>query len=127
MGSKKDYKDVDKFFKAPWTTNQKAWGLIHDFYHMVLTYMDEKGISKADLARKLGKSRASVSQMFNRTPNLTIKKMVEITEAVGVEVKIQMENFEKDKREKSDSYMAEHYKTSVRENKKTSDSLEKIG
>ena len=65
--------------------------------------------------------------MFNRTPNLTIKKMVEITEAVGVELRIQIKIFEKNKREKTDTYMAERYKTSVRENKRTSNGLEKIG
>lgn len=121
MSLKKDYKDVDRFFKAPLTPNQKAWALIHEFYHIILTYMKEKGISKADLARKLGKSRASVSQMFNKTPNLTIKKMTEIADAVGVEVKIQIKDFEKNKREKSDIYMTERYKTSVRENNGTSD------
>lgn len=98
MNSKKDYKDVDKFFKAPLTSNQKAWMLIHEFYHIVLSYMKEKGISKADLARKLGKSRASVSQMFNKTPNLTIKKMVEIADAIGIDIKVYTDDLEEYKR-----------------------------
>jgi len=98
MSSKKDYKDVDKFFRAPLTPNQKAWSLIHEFYHIILTYMKEREISKADLARKLGKSRASISQMFNKTPNLTIKKMAEIADAVGIDVKIYTENLEEYKR-----------------------------
>ncbi|MFO7980323.1 MAG: helix-turn-helix transcriptional regulator [Candidatus Aminicenantes bacterium] len=125
MSSKKNYKDVDKFFKAPLTPNQKAWMLIHEFYHIILSYMKENGISKADLARKLGKSRASVSQMFNKTPNLTIKKMTEIADAVGVEVKIKTEDLEKKNREKSDSYMTEGFKTSVRESNIRSDDWEK--
>jgi len=107
MSSKKDYKDVESFFKSPLTPNQKAWRLIHEFYHGILTYMDEKGITRADLARKLGKSRASVSKMFNKTPNLTIKKMTEIADAVGIEVKIQIKDFKKNKREKSDDFIAQ--------------------
>jgi transcriptional regulator with XRE-family HTH domain len=67
------------------SAEEKAWGMILDYYHFILTYMDENNISKADLARNLNKSRASVSQMFNKTPNITIKKMVEIADAVGVD------------------------------------------
>lgn len=100
MSSKKEYKDVDNFFKAQLTPNQKAWSIIHEFYHIILTYMEKKKITKADLARKLGKSRASVSKMFNKTPNLTVKKMVEIADAIGVELNIDIHDLEKYKRKK---------------------------
>ena len=86
--SRDSFQEFEEFFKAPTTTNQKAWGVIHDFYHMVLTYMNQHGITKADLARRLGKSRAAVSHMFNKTPNLTIKKMVEISDAIGLDIKL---------------------------------------
>lgn len=78
----------EDFFNRPPTINQKAWGLINDFYHMLLTYMEKNKISQADLARKLGKSRSAISQMFSKTPNLTIKKMVEIADAIGLRLKI---------------------------------------
>ncbi len=100
MSSKKEYKDIDRFFGDPLTPNQKAWGLIHEFYHIVLTYMEEKNISKADLARKLGKSRASISQMFNKTPNLTVKKMVEIADVIGIDLNISTDDLEKYKSKK---------------------------
>ena len=41
--------------------------------------MKKRKISKSSLAKKLGKSRSAVSQMFNKTPNITIKKMVLVT------------------------------------------------
>jgi hypothetical protein len=53
---------------------------------MVLSYMEEEGISKADLAKRLGKTRSAVTQMFNKTPNITIKKMVEIADAIGIDI-----------------------------------------
>jgi transcriptional regulator with XRE-family HTH domain len=68
--------------------NRRAWGIINEFYHYLLTYMDANNISRADLARRAGKSRSAVSQMFNKTPNLTIRKMVEIADAVGLEIEI---------------------------------------
>ena len=89
--SKDILKEVEDFFAAPPTPNQKAWGIIHDFYDIALTYMkkkEPKEITKADLARKLGKSRSAITQMFNKTPNLTIKKMVEIADAIGFDINL---------------------------------------
>ncbi|MCK4447466.1 MAG: helix-turn-helix transcriptional regulator [Candidatus Marinimicrobia bacterium] len=79
---------INKIFATPPDSNQKAWGIIHDFYHYVLTYMEKNKITKAYLARKLGKSRAAISQMFNKTPNITVMKMVEIADAIGVDLSI---------------------------------------
>jgi len=79
---------INELFAAEPDAEQKAWGIIHDFYHYVLTYMEKNKITKADLARKLGKSRAAISQMFNKTPNITVIKMVEIADAVGVDLSV---------------------------------------
>lgn len=86
--SKNIFKEIGDFFEAEPTSNQKAWGLIHDFYHLVLTHMENNGITKAALARRLNKSRSAISQMFNKTPNISIKKMVEIADAVEMEINI---------------------------------------
>ena len=56
------FSDVETFFESPATAEEKAWGMIHDFYHLVLTYMEEQQISKADLSKRLGKSRSAISQ-----------------------------------------------------------------
>ena len=92
------YNEIDDFFSQPQTENQKAWGIIHDFYHQILTYMEENNITKAELAKRLGKSRAAISQMFNKTPNITLLKMIEIANAVGVEINIET-NYFREKRE----------------------------
>lgn len=110
--SKDILKEVEDFFAAPPTSNQKAWGIIHDFYNLALTYMknkEPKEITKADLARKLGKSRSAISQMFNKTPNLTIKKMVEIADAIGFEFRISSNNIEV-KEEKVKYIIVVHHK-----------------
>ena len=84
MNSEELYNKIQAEFLED-TPNRKAWGIIHDFYHLLLTYMDGQGITRAELARRTGKSRSAISQMFNKTPNLTIRKMVEISDAVGLE------------------------------------------
>lgn len=81
-------KEINDFFSRKPDAEQKAWGIINMFYHMVLTKMEKENMSRADLAKKLNVSRASVSQMFNKTPNLSIKKMVEIAESVNLELSI---------------------------------------
>jgi transcriptional regulator with XRE-family HTH domain len=88
MSLKNLYKDVEDFFKSPLTKEEKAWNLIHDFYHLILTRMEEKRISRSDLAKQLNRSKSSVSQMFNKTPNITVTKMVEIADVVGLDLKI---------------------------------------
>lgn len=83
--------ELKNIFSKPKTTNQVAWEIIHDYYHLIFTYMDNNNITKADLARKLSVSRAAVSQMFNKTPNITVKKMVEIASAIGVKIKFNLD------------------------------------
>lgn len=82
------FKDVEELFASPANTDEKAWGAIHDFYHLVLTYMEAHQISKADLSKRLGTSRSAITQMFNKTPNITLKKMIEIADAIGIDIHI---------------------------------------
>lgn len=82
--------EIDDFFEKSPTVNQKAWGVIHDFYNSILTYMENSDISKAELARRLNKSRASITQLFNKTPNVSLKKMIEIVDGIGLELKIDL-------------------------------------
>jgi transcriptional regulator with XRE-family HTH domain len=86
--SKSSLQEIEEIFSEAPSINQKAWGIINDFYHFILSRMENEGISKADLANRLGISRSAISQMFNKTPNLTIKKMVEIADSVGVDLTI---------------------------------------
>ncbi|MBN2834138.1 MAG: nucleotidyltransferase domain-containing protein [Candidatus Delongbacteria bacterium] len=86
--SKDIYQDVEDFFNAEPTANEKAWSLIHDFYNLILSEMKVKGIKQIDIANKLGTSKAAVSKMLKNTPNITIKKMVELAEVVGLELKL---------------------------------------
>ncbi len=101
-------KEIDDFFSQPQTAHQKAWGIIHDFYHQILTFMEENNITKSDLARRLGKSRSAMTQMFNKTPNISILKMVEIASAIGVELNFSTDYFDtkhKSKRTKHIEYV----------------------
>ncbi|MCK4640958.1 MAG: helix-turn-helix transcriptional regulator [Candidatus Marinimicrobia bacterium] len=86
--SKNSLKEINEFFSAEPDAEDKAWIIIDEFYHYVATFMKTNNISRADLARRLDKSRAAVSQMFNKTPNISVIKMVEIADAIGVDLSI---------------------------------------
>jgi transcriptional regulator with XRE-family HTH domain len=45
--------------------------------------MEQQGISKAELARRLGKSRAYVTKMLHGNANFTIDSLVRIARALG--------------------------------------------
>lgn len=86
--SKNILEEIDDLFDQPPTANQRAWGIINEFYHLILTHMEKQNITKAELAKKLGKSRSAISQMFNKTPNITVRKMVEIANSIGLDFDI---------------------------------------
>jgi Helix-turn-helix. len=48
--------------------------------------MTEKGVSKSDLARRIGKSPAYITKVMSGDANLTIESMVMLSRAVGSEV-----------------------------------------
>jgi len=50
--------------------------------------MEKQKITKAELAKKLGRSRSAISQMFNKTPNITVRKMVEIADSIGLDIDV---------------------------------------
>ncbi|MDD3045404.1 MAG: helix-turn-helix transcriptional regulator [Candidatus Delongbacteria bacterium] len=95
--SKDLYQEIKKIFNSEPTSNQKAWGLIHDFYHIILTEMEEKNISRSELAVKTGKSKAMISKLLNNSPNISLKKMVELADSVGIDLKITTSQIEKRK------------------------------
>lgn len=95
--SKDLYQEIKKIFNSEPTSNQKAWGLIHDFYHIILTEMEEKNISRSELAVKTGKSKAMISKLLNNSPNISLRKMVELADSVGIDLKITTSQIEKRK------------------------------
>ena len=108
---KKPLKDIEKkvndLLHTELSTEDKAWDIIFEFYHHVLTRMEEQGITQADLARKLGKSRSAISQLLNKTPNISVIRMVEIADAVGLEFSLAPVKNKKVQKSPS-SYLPEH-------------------
>lgn len=59
---------------------------ISAFTNDVARRMAEQGVSQSDLARRLGVSRARVSQLLQHRSSPTLRTMVEVADALGCEV-----------------------------------------
>lgn len=62
----------------------------------ILELMEDKGITEAELARLLGKSRAYVNKVLQGSTNFTIKSLVQIGLALNCELKLEFSEIEKD-------------------------------
>jgi transcriptional regulator with XRE-family HTH domain len=68
----------------------KEW-LVYDLSEQILAVLSQEGLSRADLAARLGVSRQYVTKLINRTPNLTLRSLAEIAAALGRQVTVRLE------------------------------------
>jgi transcriptional regulator with XRE-family HTH domain len=64
-----------------------------NIHELIKQAMKDMKVNRAELARRMNISRAAVTQLF-RT-NLTIGKIVEICEAIGAKIKVEIITSEK--------------------------------
>ncbi len=60
------------------------------FGQQIETAMLVKKVSRADLARRMHRSRAHITHVLDRKGNLTIRTMVQLAKALGMEVRVEV-------------------------------------
>ncbi|MBZ2187029.1 MAG: helix-turn-helix domain-containing protein [Bryobacter sp.] len=63
--------------------------LVAEASELIARLMAEQNVSKADLARRLNRSRSWVTQLLSGKANLTIRTLAEVVHALDSEVKLQ--------------------------------------
>ncbi|WP_224994325.1 helix-turn-helix transcriptional regulator [Cesiribacter sp. SM1] len=63
----------------------------NDIFRMVHFYMEERGLNQTALARELGVSKGYISQIVNGNFNFSLTKLIELSLALGVAPKIDLE------------------------------------
>jgi transcriptional regulator with XRE-family HTH domain len=63
--------------------------LVAEASEVIARLMHDQNMSKADLARRLNKSRAWVTQLLSGKANMTIRTLAEVAYALGAEVNLQ--------------------------------------
>jgi transcriptional regulator with XRE-family HTH domain len=61
----------------------------NELYRQVIEYMETEGINQTQLAEKLGVSKGYISQVLKGEFNYTLKKLIELSMAVGKVPKIE--------------------------------------
>ena len=56
------------------------------FIRHIEDFMRFRGITRAELARRMGVSRPVVTRLFTGSPNLTIRRMTAVAHALGCEL-----------------------------------------
>ena len=56
----------------------------------ILILMEDKGISKTELAMMLGKSKSCITQLLNGSRDMTLRTLAEICLALGVKPEINL-------------------------------------
>jgi transcriptional regulator with XRE-family HTH domain len=62
--------------------------LVAEASEVIARLMAEQNVSKADLARRLNKSRAWVTQLLSGKANMTVRTLAEVVYALDAEVKL---------------------------------------
>jgi transcriptional regulator with XRE-family HTH domain len=62
--------------------------LVVEASEQIARLMAEQSVSKADLARRLNKSRAWVTQLLSGKANMTVRTLAEVVYTLGAEVKL---------------------------------------
>jgi transcriptional regulator with XRE-family HTH domain len=82
------YKEkIEKFHDDVEFLTEKA---ILDFTEKIVNKMHKTGLSRVELAQKLGVSKPFVTKLLNGNPNMTIKTMVSIAHALECELNFEL-------------------------------------
>jgi transcriptional regulator with XRE-family HTH domain len=80
----------DAYDEAKDTFEFKLEGLELEITETILGIMDEKGISRSELAKKLGVSKASITKLLNNGSNMTLRRLLSIADALKCNVEINL-------------------------------------
>ena len=78
----------EQLYKAP-----EYWleRIQNDIFRMVHHYMEEKHLNQSALAKELGVSKGYISQIVNGNFNFSLTKLIELSLALGVAPKVNLD------------------------------------
>lgn len=63
--------------------------LIGDVTEALSELLEREGVTKAELARRLGKTKAAVGEALSGEANLTLRTIADLADALGYQVKVE--------------------------------------
>jgi transcriptional regulator with XRE-family HTH domain len=73
----------------------------NELFRQVHSFMEKENLNQSQLAEKLGVTKGYISQILNGNSNFTLKKLTELTSALGIVPMINYKRFDEFLSEKS--------------------------
>lgn len=83
--------DLSNFLKENETPSTRAYEHALDLAYLFVGEMDRQGLSKKDLAEKMGVSQSRLSNLLNTQPNMTLETIAQFELALGVNRSFELE------------------------------------
>lgn len=80
----------DLLEEAEGTFEYKLEGLELEVTERILQVMDEQGLTRSELTRRLNVSKAAVSKLLNNGSNMTLKRLLAVAEALNLELRVDL-------------------------------------
>ena len=78
--------DLSDFYAETETSETRAYEHALDIEFIVHCEMKHLGLSKSDLAKRMGVSLQSLSKLLNSQPNMTLKTIARFELALGINI-----------------------------------------
>lgn len=78
--------DLSDFYAETETSETRAYEHALDIEFIVRREMLHQGLSKSDLAKRMGVSLQSLSKLLNTQPNMTLKTIARFELALGIKI-----------------------------------------
>ena len=89
--SKMNAKSFDDLYQQA-EAHDDYWiaGAVHELTEAVFERMEQEGVTRSELARRLGTSPAYITKLLRGQGNFTIATMVRLARALGAELRIEL-------------------------------------
>lgn len=84
--------NLSNFLKENETPNTRAYEHALDLAYLFVNEMDRQGLSKKELAEKMGVSQSRLSNLLNTQPNMTLETIAQFELALDVNVSFELES-----------------------------------
>ena len=83
--------DLSNFLEENETPNTRAYEHALDLAYLFVDEMDRQGLSKKELAEKMGISQSRLSNLLNTQPNMTLETIAQFELALNVNMSFELE------------------------------------
>ena len=83
--------DLSDFLKENETPNTRAYEHALDLAYLFVAEMEQQGLSKKELAEKMGISQSRLSNLLNTQPNMTLETIAQFELALNVNMSFSLE------------------------------------